>query len=540
MIEDTKERQGAGMRTSTILLMLAVILLTAAAAAIGFFAGRSGVSDQGPPITERPESVTITFPEIGLSVSEQSTPSNPRADLIRALEQPAPEGIRAVRLAMNAWLAAEGAAAITAARHDPELGDVADRMMQLALYVYPEIVVDNPALLEDMPEQAIAMAVSAIARFNPEAARAMIETHLSGSGYGDAMLSMVDLVGQQGSASQPVQDPHAELESILAERSYMKRMPRLHSLVTRVAADDPLAAAALLEDMPGSMVQQVIHPLMEVWSRTNPEEAARWLQDQDAQLAENGLNALAWQWGQSDIEAASTFADTLTGRKRTTFLTSLAGATAQSMSTDEMLAWVSRYENDPAHANMAMSVAHRLIREDVDAAMRLIETLPDQERRSSYQSAVSSLAFENPEAAIELVDEIGDASMRDEVLPIISSVWGHNDAEAALDWAMDLAPGASRDRAIASIASSLVNFDRDRAVEAIDEIDDPDARKGPVWQLLVAVDSDDEAIRLGRDYDFDRDAVLELRKNRGRTRFGPPGFMPYPAVISTLSSSDTE
>ena len=529
------------MRTSTILLTLAVILLTAAAATIGFFAGRAGVPDQDFPIAERPETATTTFPNYGLSVAHQSAPSNPRADLIRALGQPAPEGDRAVRLAMNAWLAAEGAAAIMAVRNDPELGDVAERMMQLALYVYPEIVVENPALLEGIPEQAIAMAVSAIARFNPDAARAIIDTHLSGSGFGDAMLSMVDRIGP---ASQPIQDPHAELESILAERSFMKRIPRLHELVTRVATDDPLAAAALLDDMPGSMVQHVIHPLVEAWARTNPEEAARWLADKDAQFSEDGLNALAWRWGQSDLEAASSFADTLTGRKRTTFLTSLAGATAQRVSTDEMLAWVSRYENDPAHASMVMNVAQRLVQEDLDTAMGLIETLPDRERLSSYRSVVSSLAFQDPEAAINLLDEIGDASVSDEVLPFISSVWGHNDAEAALAWAMDLVPGVSRDRAIASIASSLVNFDLDRAVEAIDEIDDPDARRGPVWQLLVAVDSDDEAIRLGRDYDFDRDAVLELRQGRSRmTRSGyvSPGisFSPYP-MVGGSDRSDTE
>ena len=336
----------------------------------------------------------------------------------------------------------------------------------------------------------------------------------------------------------------AELESILAERGLMRRIPRLLSLVTRVAADDPLAAADLLDDMPGSLVQHVIHPLVDAWARTNPEQAARWLGDKDAQFSENGLNALAWRWGQSDLQAASTFAETLTGRKRGTFLTSLAGAAAQRMSTDEMLAWVSRYENDPAHAGMVMSVAQRLAQEDLDTAMGLIETLPDQERLSSYRSVVSSLAFQDPEAAIGLVEEIEDASVRDEVLPMISSVWGHNDAEAALDWAIDLAPGASRDRAIASIASSLVNFDRDRAIEAIDEIDDPDARRGPVWQLLFTADSDDEAIRLGRDYDFDRDAVLELRQHRSRAggiNLVSPGFRPYPGVMVGISGdSDTQ
>ena len=61
-----------------------------------------------------------------------------------------------------------------------------------------------------------------------------------------------------------------------------------------------------------------------------------------------------------------------------------------------------------------------------------------------------------------------------------------------------------------------MEFDVDRAVNAIDEIEGQEVRKGAVWQLLFTVESDDEAIRLGRDYGFARAAVLALRENRGR------------------------
>ena len=324
----------------------------------------------------------------------------------------------------------------------------------------------------------------------------------------------------------------------------MMRIPRVHQLVTRVAADDPLAAAELIEDMPGSLAQQAIHPLMEVWAGTNPEEAARWLADQDAPFSQNGLSVLAWRWAMRDLEAASTFADTLTGRKRTMFLTNLGAAAVQHMSsTADMLAWASRYEDDPAHAGIVMNVAQHLAQEDLDAAVDLIETLPDQERVSSYGSVVSSLAFQDPEAAIDLLDDIGEASVRDEVLPVISSVWGHNDPERALDWALALDPGASRDQSIAAIASSLANFDRDLAMEAIDEIDDPNLRRGSVWPLLVAADSEDEAIRIGREYDFGREAVIEARNGMRGSGFGhlsPRSFMAYPGRIEISSSSDAE
>ena len=528
------------MRLSAIPLTLAAVSLAAVAAATGFFAGRASVSDhQDTVIAERPRD-TATVPLNVRPAARQTVPSNPRADLVRALEQPEPERARAVRLAMNTWLARDGAAAIMAARDDPELADVTDRLTQLALYVYPEIIVDSPELLEGIPEETLAMVVSGIALFNPDAARSLIGTHFSNSMYGEAMLSMVDQIGRRDFALQPVEDPRAELEAILAERGMMKRVPRLYKLVVRVATDDPLAAAALIDDLPGSLMNHAIQALTEVWSKTNPEEAARWLAKKNAQVSGQGLSEVARRWGESDFEAANAFGDTLTDARRTAFLNGLASATHR-LSKAEVLAWVSRYEDDPAYPNLIMNAALRLVRDSADDAIALVETLPAQARAPFYSSVLSSVAFENPEAALALVDDIGDEAVRGQVLPMVSQIWAENDAESALDWALGLERGAVRDRAIASASGSLMGFDMDRAVDAIAEIDDPEVRKEPVWRLLSTVESDAEAIRLGRDYGFDRDTVLEVREQRHGIlgRFAP--FSTFGSIrIAGFASEDAD
>ena len=507
------------MSTSTILLMALTVVLAAAAAAIGFFGGRMSVRDSAPVIADPTQTATTSSSPIReILVPDKAVPEDPRADLLRALERPAAERNRAVRLAMNAWLAADGAAAITVARDDPELGDVANRMTQLALFAYPEMFIDDASLLEGIPDakQSIAMAASAIAKFDPDAARGMIDAHLSGPIYRDAMLSAVDQI------ERAEQDPHAELESIVAGQGMGSQHRRLRQLVNRVAADDPVAAAELIDNLPASLREYATQALVAVWSRTDPEEAARWLAEKNVQVSGQGLNDLARRWGQSDFEAANAFADTLTGRKRALLLTGLADATQGSK--EELLAWVSRYEGEPAYPDLMMSVVQRFAEEDVDAAMELIETLPERIRLASYRSVVSSLAFRNPEAAVALMEEIGNESVRDELVPVVSRMWARNDAESALEWARDLSPGRPRDQAMASIASSLTNSDTDldidRAIEAIDEIEDPELRKNSVWPLLLTVESDDEAIRLGRDYGLDRNHVLGLRGLRGGMR-GP-------------------
>ena len=522
------------MRTSTVPRSLAVILLTVAATAIGFFAGRAGVSDQVALVAEHPDAAPTTLPAQGLPMSDRPTPSNLRADLIRALGQPMPEGARAVRLAMNGWLAADGAAAIMAARDDPDLGEIADRMTLLALYAYPEIFHDNPALLDAIPEQAITMAASSMVLLDPDGAREMMDAHLAGAMYGDAMVDMVGQIDHQDALPPPLQDPRAELEDVLAERSMMRRIPRLHRLITRVAANDPLAAAELIDDLPGTLMHHSVGVLVEIWSRSDPAAAARWLANKNTQVAVQGLHQLASRWGEGDFDAAAAYADTLPETRRAAFLQGLLVATRR-LSIDDMRAWVSRYEGDPAYPGLIMDAAQLLIREDADAAIDLIESLPAEVRAPSYASILPPLAYQDPEAAVALIDDIEDTSVRDQVLPMVSGSWAQNDPESALDWTISLERGSGRDHAIASVSMALAGFDRDRAVDAIDEIDDPDVRRNAVWPLLLTAQTDDEAVRLGRDHGFDLDAVMELRGGQGAMHRGAI-FAPYPTTYVSFGS----
>ena len=470
------------METSTILLTGAVVLSTLAAAGIGFFAGRASTpGDHAPVVAERTNAATATFPKHAFPAADETASVDSRARLLHALKRPAAERNRAIRVAMNAWLAADGAAAITAVRDDPELRDVANRMTQFALFAYPELFVDDPSLLKELPDarESVTMAARAMVMFDPDSARGLIDTRLSGSMFGDAVSRAADQIERAG------KDPYAELESIVAEEGWPNQ--RLFELVIRVAVENPAAAAELIEQMPARMMEPATQLLVQVWSQADPEETARWLAQKDS---EEGLSRLAQEWGQRDFEAASAFADTLAGGKRGVFLTGLVGATHR-LAEEELLVWMSRYEDDPAYPSLVMRVAQRF-------------------------------ASQDPEAAIALIDGIGNQSVRSQLVTTVAGTWAQNDAESALEWARGLAPGPARDRAIASIAPSLMDMelDLDRAIGVINEIEDPRMRKGPAWWLLRAVESDDEALRLGRGYGFDRDEVLELRENRSRMLHG--------------------
>lgn len=496
---------------------IAIAVTALAAIAAAFFVGRATAPGSAPVIAVAPlDPAAGPATELPPPAREALPSPDPRARLLSAFEQSGEERDRAVRRAMIAWLAAEGAGAIRSARGHPELAGVADRMVRLALYAYPEIFQDDPSLLDDDPdrERLISMSVGSIAGFDPELARVLVNRHLADSEYGVAMLGAVDhfenLVGPAPSLS----DARTELASILAESNMMKRLPRLMMLVERMASSDPASAARLIDEMPRSSSTMAIDTLVHRWSQSDPQAAADWLASKDAQIARQGWPALAQAWGRRDLDAASAYADNLTGTARTAFLRGLAVATA-GMPTGTTQAWLSSYRDDPVYADLVRGVAGQLAGQDIRAAMSLIEELPTRERLRSYGSVIPMLAMQDPEAAVDVVDRLEDDDARSSLIPMVVSIWAQNDARAALDWASDRPRGQARDRAISQVAGVLVRIDPDLAIDAIDEVDDPQMRKATVSQLLVQLESEQEAVRVGRRYDFDRDAVLALRERNG-------------------------
>lgn len=310
-------------------------------------------------------------------------------------------------------------------------------------------------------------------------------------------------------------DARTELAAILDESDMMKRLPRLMMLVERLASSDPASAARLIDEMPRSSRSMAVNTLVHRWGETDPRAAADWLASQDAQIARQGWPTLADGWAEQDLEAASAYADTLTGNARSGFLVGVASATAR-MPTGTTQTWLSRYRDDPVYADLVSGTAPQLAQQDLRAAVSLIEDLPAAQRLGSYQSVIPMLAMRDPKAAVDVVDQIEDDATRSSLIPMVASMWAQHDAKAALDWASDRPRGRARDNAITQVASMLAWIDPDLAIDAIDEVDDSQTRKATVSRILVQLESEQEAVRVGRRYDFDRDAVLALRQGRGR------------------------
>ena len=291
------------------------------------------------------------------------------------------------------------------------------------------------------------------------------------------------------------------------------------TLISQVAANDPVLAAELLDEVPpGPMQQSITWSLISTWAQKDPLQAARWLVDANSMFVQRGLTQIAQVWGQRDFAAASAFADELSGSRRSSYLAGLAQSTGR-MATDELLDWISGYRNDPAYPQLVNAAAQRIAQQDTDAALELVAGLPAESRLKSYASILPMIAMQDPEKAIEVLDDIDDARVRAQLTPMVASILARTDAKHALNWARDQEKGPFRDQAIAGVVSFLAQTDPSAAKRAIEEIDDTSMRKGPIAMLLQIAPSDEAAIRLGQEYGYDRETVLTMRSGGG-TYFG--------------------
>ena len=468
---------------------LAFSCLAVVVAAIAFFAGRVTAPSPGSanPTPTPPSISSASMPE--LERFDASIPRDPHTELLQALELPPAERRLAIHRAMNAWLAEEGAAAVRTARDDPRLVEVVDVMMQVAMVVDPDIFIEDPSLLEGFGEggQLLASRAEEVAVLSRDLLRQALLDHQidAGMGFGEFPPAL---------DGQPLtlEDAYAEVESILADRRPMERWQRLHGVVYQMAASDLSAAAALVETLPASAKQHAASALIAYWAQSDPSAAAHWLSNQGDQSSQGHFAQLAHQWGMRDFHNANGFAAILSGAQRRDFLEGLANA-AHNLPSSEKLAWIGNLEGDPDYPSLATIVAQDIAYDDLGAALSLIGPLPPTERSNAYGSFLPTMAAQDPEGAMATIEAIGDPSQRDQ--------------------------------ALAAITFGLAFVDPQQAIEAIDQIEDPKTRHVPVMMVLGQLEDENEAIRLGREHGFDRQAVVEMRANSSRERITAAPFV---------------
>ena len=352
-------------------------------------------------------------------------------------------------------------------------------------------------------------------------------------------------------------DPAAEFQAALEMSNVMARRLRLRDAVTALAETNPLLALDLIETIPNELMRRGMFRLaVDIWAEESPADAAEWLVDAPSGIARLALPSLAARWGSRDFATASAFADRLSGTLRTTYLYRLGRIQRPE---DELLAWAAGYRNDPAFPGIVERVVAQL-GDDVDGVLTLLGELSGPARARGIEAAIYRIARTNPDAALEMVaTSTGDewrrlypglirgiaersperaaaflaerfAEAREEPRHLIAtpglavqlfSTWAKSDPDAAFRWSLGLDPWL-RDHALVGVVTSARAQRPDIARRAFETIRRGNTRGRAIDMLMVTAASDEDALKIARDYGYSEIDLQEVVRRRSSVLRGRP------------------
>ncbi|MCK9588077.1 MAG: hypothetical protein WC076_00230 [Terrimicrobiaceae bacterium] len=353
-------------------------------------------------------------------------------------------------------------------------------------------------------DQARQALFSALAQQDPKAAWDYALTMPpAGEIYQDARIQVVQQWAQT--------DPQAALKAALSISDTRLRGPAMSSAINSwarsdfsgalkyaVSVDDSTLRADLLQNLsgssqgnrkellgavldhmpPGDSFRNAVSNLFSSWARENPTEAAAAVSQLPAgSVFSNAASQIASQWVRNAANKREVFdwARTLPeGEARNNSLSSVFGEWSSSDPQGALKALDSLSPEDRKTASRAL--ASGWSRNSPEAALRWASTMADAgERSSTVQMAVSQWANTAPDAAARYVERLPEAERSGPMQAVLNS-WASKDTEAAAAWLDKQAPGPSKDGALRALSRKIAQEDPEAALTWVAGITDEKER----------------------------------------------------------------
>lgn len=251
-------------------------------------------------------------------------------------------------------------------------------------------------------------------------------------------------------------DPHAAFEWALAQPPTSDRSQLLTHALIRVA-DSNEEALELANDLEAGPRAQAIEAVMHSWGGTDPRAAATWL-DASPHRTTNNVDLVARGYARLDPE--------------------------------EALDWILEQPLG-LQGSAVSSVFHMVAAKSPDAALPMIDRVPEVYRDRVGSIVVSRWVEDDPRAAIRALEELdGDASQP--LFEVLFRRWSSFDSGAATAH-LDLVPLSSRDAAAHGVLQEALRAGNFEAAErAFDRIGDKGVRRRAAAAIYSELRSTDQ------------------------------------------------
>jgi hypothetical protein len=220
-----------------------------------------------------------------------------------------------------------------------------------------------------------------------------------------------------------------------------------------------------------------------------PTQALDWLNDIDEKSVQlEATKSLGWALSQRNVEAAAQLVDRVPKEARANWVTAVALGYAAS-DVEKGRQWVRRYGTDGQQtaAQFARAVASR----NPEAAVQLVEdVVDDQERDRLLRGLLPPLAEHSPALAARWAQRVTDDETRTRSIAEVANTWAQYDLPAARKWVLSLDDGPTKDQALTTLVQRGGGT-VDDIVPIINQIQTPERRSHAVLMAAMNLSRND-------------------------------------------------
>ncbi|HUS36527.1 MAG TPA: hypothetical protein VM680_14340 [Verrucomicrobiae bacterium] len=313
-------------------------------------------------------------------------------------------------------------------------------------------------------------------------------------------------LGLRAGAALVAADPEAALAEITSARDRNVREKAAEWILPAVARNDPLRASSFLSANQNlGRYHHVFRIVAQIFSQTAPQQSIAWantltdkllreqtvtfawvgwvesdpataaaaLQKDPKMLNDSSLvNAVAANWSRTDVTAALKWIESIPDERNRNEAYNSIDFTKAKLSPDSAREILLGLPDD-ARNRLAEKVGLEFARDNVDQALAWAGQLPaDKSRANALNSILSYWSNSDPSAAARYLATQPTSKQNTDFLARAMHQWNENDPDAADKFLQTLPRGAERDAATAGMIQSIEDPKSARAVELFESIQD--------------------------------------------------------------------
>ena len=202
-------------------------------------------------------------------------------------------------------------------------------------------------------------------------------------------------------------------------------------VIGSLARNNPMAAAEALTELDDApSLRRATGDIARAWAELDPQAAVRWVERLPAgEAKQQASSIIAATWADADPVAAAAWAEAQ-GDQNTKSDVATTWATTDPQSAAE---WA--MQRGRGDAGTFENVVATWARNDPRRALAWASSLPrGKHRDTAYEQLGESTLYDDPEAAMSHVEQIGDATLRQATRARLYAAWQQNDAKRAGEW----------------------------------------------------------------------------------------------------------